>query len=116
MNESRAFGVKAFQAKTTYELARGDETSKEGMPVNRLLERHIRGRAVSNGQQRNHVPLQIEDELFEKQRDTIASMGNFELKYTRNKAYSFHSTVSVRELQNHVRTGVMQFRRRLINN
>ena len=34
-------------------------------------------------------------------------MGNFELKYTRNKAYSFKSTVSVRELQGQVRTGVL---------
>ena len=88
----------------------------EGHANNRLLERHIKGRASSNAQKRNHVPLQIEDEMFEKQRDTIAKMGNFELKYTRNKAYSFNSTVSVRELQAHVRTGVMQFRRRLINN
>jgi len=42
-------------------------------------------------------------------------MGNFELKYMRNKAYSFSNTVSVLELQNKVRSGVMQFRRRLIN-
>ena len=67
INEERTLGVKAFQARTTYEIGRGDENSKEGgLGANRLLERHIRSRAVSNGQKRNCIPLKIEDEMFER--------------------------------------------------
>jgi len=41
-------------------------------------------------------------------------MGRSELKYLRNKAYSFNSTISVKEMQGRVKSGVMQFRRRII--
>ena len=45
----------------------------------------------------------------------ISERGNRDLRFARNKAYSFNSTVSIRELQSKVRSGVMEFRQRLIH-
>lgn len=69
---------------------------------------------VMDWKDKNRLALKNESESDVHHRDTIASMGRSELKFTRNKAYSFNATLSVSELQGKVRVGVMQFRRRLV--
>lgn len=115
INEKRKLGVKAFQARTTYELGLDPDVLKKASPE-KLLQSNTKYRPSTTWQQQNAIALKEDSSGILHQRENIARMGNFELRYTRNKAYSFNSTVTVKDLQTNVRDGVMQFRNRLTHN